>query len=377
MTLFELRNCEKEIYIYCAGVAGQAVYGLLKKAGISITAFIDNDIEKNQTTIVDDLLCFLPDNIQDKETCIVIIGISKTYYKEVFQTVKSQGFSRIHDVNDLIDDIILNERNLYLEYISYYGEIPFAELFFVDCKIPQITNKRFVTNKRIAVYTSVFGDYDPIRDPECVCDNVDYYYIADYQYENVKVYKWIDASSIVPDYLDNPIKRNRYVKMHPHLIFPEYDYSIYVDGNINLIGDVNCFVLDSKTGISVFHHPHRDCLFYEALAVSNFKRVNTDDVIQHMERYLSEGMPIHFGLPEMSVIGRAHNRDICIKIMEEWWNEFQIGAQRDQLSFMYVVWKNACSLKDVALIGSDFRKSSVLTVSKHKEDSHKIKNESI
>jgi hypothetical protein len=48
----------------------------------------------------------------------------------------------------------------------------------------------------------------------------------------------------------------------------------------------------------------------------------------------------NMGLQATRVIFRRHNKEEVISVMEDWWKEMQQGAQRDQLSFSYVAWKN-------------------------------------
>lgn len=83
---------------------------------------------------------------------------------------------------------------------------------------------------------------------------------------------------------------------------------------------------------------------------------------------------MHYGLPEMPVIAMEHQNPRCIKIMEDWWEEFDSGAQRDQLSFMYVMWKNGMKLTDITSLGENVRKSTYLYKKEHFSKSKNIAN---
>ena len=163
--------------------------------------------------------------------------------------------------------------------------------------------------------------------------------------------------------------------MNPHLFLSEYEYSIYLDGNVVLNDDVPEFEMDSRSGISVFMHPMRECIYYEALSIVNFKRVDVDDVCKQIKKYMDEGMPLRYGLAEMPVIARFHNREECIAVMNIWWNEFESGAQRDQLSFMYAMWKNHLTAEDLGCLGYDVRKYKKINFFEHVRESRNIKNE--
>ena len=231
-----------------------------------------------------------------------------------------------------------------------------------------------VSGKRIAVYTSVFGDYDTVYPPQFYSDGIDYFYISDHRPEDIGEYKWIDARQFIPMDVIGPVKKNRWVKMHPHIIFPRYECSIYVDGVVEITKDISGYLHRNKTGISVFKYYNRDCLYFEALQMVNYKRIPMEEVLYQIERYLDEGFPMHYGMTEMPVIARFHHNPICIKLMEDWWNEFNKTALRDQLSFMYVMWRNGLGIGDLSLIGIDFRMADEYNYHQHIKDSKYVLN---
>jgi len=73
--------------------------------------------------------------------------------------------------------------------------------------------------------------------------------------------------------LDNT-RINRYIKTHPHLLFPEYETSIYIDGSIKIIGDIDKFIQTCELNnynIVIPKHPDRICLYKEAKVCRNWK----------------------------------------------------------------------------------------------------------
>lgn len=381
MTLNALINWSKKgnkISIFCAGQIGIATYVILKRCGVKADCFFDNDKKKHGREIVDGCICQNADLVKNKERYVIFIGISDNYYHEVEEDIKNKGFINIVNLIDVFDDVIENYPFLYKEMVTWFQNYPSLQVFYIrnPNKNSEALKYDVLKKKKIAVYTGIFGQYDSICCPKVKPQNIDYYFISDDECK-IEGFIWIDAKKIIPENVTSSIKRNRYIKMHPHILFPDYEYSIYVDGNVEIKKDISSFARESSTGISVFMHPSRDCIFYEAIAIVNFRRVSAIDVNKQMERYIKEGMPLHYGLPEMSVIAREHNKPICKKIMNEWWNEFEHGAQRDQLSFMYVMWKNNMGIKDISSLGNDFRKSECLEVREHQIISYKVKNEII
>lgn len=375
-----LRNWKKDgkkIALYCAGTHGKLIAGILRKLDIEPDFFLDNS-QKKWDTVIEGLPCYEPAKFSDREDVLVFVCIEMQFYSEVTGSVKQKGFSQIADITDVFDDLILHYREEYLKLIEKFATVE-EEAGIFYCLSP---NEQAVlcdtvkepVRERIAVYTGIFGNYDEICRPQIHPSNIDYYFISDERPEQIQPFQWINAKEVIPSDIVSPIKRNRYIKMHAHELFPQYQYSVYIDGNITLTADISDFVHHNRSGISAFMLPWRDCVYYEALAVVNDKRAAAGDVCRQVKRYLKEGMPLHYGLPEMPVIAMEHTKRECIQVMETWWQEFVSGAQRDQLSFMYAMWKNGLCLSDMTSLGGDVRQSSYLYKTKHPSKSKQVVN---
>lgn len=377
-SLREWKKLGKKIAVFCAGRHGVILFELLGKCNISADCFFDSAEEKWGKRITDGCICINPRLVGDKDSYMVFIGVAPRYYDEVRRQALSMGYRNIADLNGLTDDIIVNHGPLYLELIEWFSHFPPSEFFYTlkqaESNIPPSAGTADACRPKTAVYTGSFGGYDDICRPAVRPGNIDYYYISDEEPEELYHYVWIDAKKFIPPEIRSPIKRNRYMKMHPHIFFPDYQYSIYVDGNIEIKGDISCFLPSGGPMISVFLHPTRDCLFYEGITIVNFGRVAAADVCRQMRKYLEEGMPVHYGLAEMGVMARKHMDPMCVRVMEKWWDEFDKGAQRDQLSFMYAMWKNGLGIGDVCPLGTDCRRSPLLKIKKHIADSRAVLN---
>lgn len=366
----------RKVIIYCAGLHGQLFYEVLKICGISIDFFCDTDRDKWGKTIRDKVICISPDELK-KFDCIGFICVGKVHYKELFEMIQKEKLFEIIEISAVIDDLILNDRELYFRVLRSHGQQKAADLFYdlhPNRKKAELGSTG--VSDRIAVYTAVFGGYDSVSFPQYINAGMDYFYVSDERPQQLpEYYHWMDAREIIPEHIFSPIKRNRYIKMHPHLFLREYSNSVYMDGNVIIKDDISSFLRESKTGISVFMHPMRECIYYEALSIVNFKRVNVDDVCRQMKRYFKEGMPYRYGLTEMPVIVRQHMKKECIDVMETWWEEFDSESQRDQLSFMYSLWKNGFGLEDLRSLGDNVRKCGLIEFRKHVKESKDIKNE--
>ena len=358
------------IYLYGAGDAGKITHKLLDLCGIKVDAFLDNSPEKKNKEIVSGVKCSLPKEVVNKNDCIVFICINWCRNEELFERAISDGFTRFCELSDLLDDVLLYNREVLKAFVEYIGNYNSD----IDIIFPRMIESNYKTlgaykpipkKGKTAIYTGSFGGYDEVYEPKYLSDDIDYYYVSDEKTEGLDVYKWIDAKKIIPKDITSPILRNRFIKMHPKGIFPSYDRTIYMDANLEVIDDVTQFICDSKTGVSVHSHYNRDCIYYEAMQLANYKRIPWQDAYDQMVKYLDEGFPIHYGLGEMPVIAIDHTKLDADIIMDEWWKELNRGAMRDQLSFMYVLWKLGYTSDDIASIGNEYRKSELFVLHKH------------
>lgn len=199
-TLINWSEKGNKIAIFCAGQIGVATYEILKKCGVEVYCFFDNDKKKFDKEIIDGCFCRNAELIKDKDKYIIFIGILDHYYDEVEEKVKNRGFANIANFIELFDDIIVNYPYLYMDLITWFQNYPLLEVFYV--KNPNRNSEAFKYNvlekKRIAVYTSVFGEYDNISRIKIKPDNIDYYLVSDDEKGKINGYIWIDAKKLFP-----------------------------------------------------------------------------------------------------------------------------------------------------------------------------------
>lgn len=213
----------------------------------------------------------------------------------------------------------------------------------------------YFSHERIAIYTSIFGKYDEINELDCVPDNCDFYIITDQNINEESCWKKIPIN--LKDYgLDGKsnIIKNRFFKMFPEKVFSDYKFSIYVDGNIKIKTDLTEFIHNmNQYGIKMHKHYRRNCVYKEIEKCLEVGRDTSEGLRRHMEHLMNEGMPEEYGLLEAPVIVREHHNPICLKLMNEWWQEFLEYSKRDQISLPYVLWKNNIKIEEIALLGND------------------------
>jgi lipopolysaccharide biosynthesis glycosyltransferase len=202
--------------------------------------------------------------------------------------------------------------------------------------------------KKIIVYTAIYGKRDHLQDPLVVPPNVDFVCFTDDPKLTSRIWKIrVEA----PD-SHMAVRSAKLFKIFPHKYFPEYDASVWVDGNILVRGDVNEFieeVLKDAPFAAFDHmggHDKRDCAYdeaeslLEAKKIGRYQNLSADLVKKQMDAYRTEGFPKHNGLISTMILARRHNDAKVIETMQAWWDEMQKFTHRDQLSFNYVAWKN-------------------------------------
>ena len=199
-------------------------------------------------------------------------------------------------------------------------------------------------SKRV-IYTSVFGGYDKVTEQSS--DGWDW--------------KCFSEENSTPLYEDNNRNAKKF-KVLPHRYLQDYEYSIFIDGNMDVRGNLDELVDKylSDKNVAFFSHNNnkldaRICPFKEAQTIIELGNKNMkltpergmlnykDDpylIQKQMTKYAMLGFPRNNGLITGMVILRRHNEKDCIKTMEDWWKEIKYGSKRDQLSFNYCAWKN-------------------------------------
>ncbi|KKS22834.1 MAG: hypothetical protein UU81_C0047G0006 [Microgenomates group bacterium GW2011_GWC1_41_8] len=202
---------------------------------------------------------------------------------------------------------------------------------------------------RTVIYTVIFGNYDELQEPAVLPPGCDFICLAD-KPQKSKHWQIRIMEMPVPGDLT---RSNRRIKMLAHEYFPEYEYSVYIDGNVLIKGDVNELIRDylSDANMALYRHDSRDCIYAEAEAIIKLckeKGYCQDDpaiIRKQMERYRKENYPLHNGLGTTMVLLRRHNEPDVRRAMEAWWDIERSESKRDQLSFNYIAWKQNFSFK--------------------------------
>lgn len=229
---------------------------------------------------------------------------------------------------------------------------------------PEVSDTR-----RVVIYTCVTGGYDQLLKPKNP-EKTDY---VAFMSNNAPQPGW--NIKPLPENvlkLQDPALENRYIKMHPFELFEgKYDFTIYIDGNIEAVGDLRKLtnLVSGKTGLALFHHQFRSCAYDEITACEIFGKGSREKLENLKKYYKREGFPRRYGLFECNVIVSDLHCSTAKKIFQNWWEEFlRAKTGRDQVAFPYILWKTGFKSDDIGFLGNNVYKSGIIRVYSHSKD---------
>lgn len=204
---------------------------------------------------------------------------------------------------------------------------------------------------RWVIYTALFGAYDKLAEPVEKFEGVDFICFTDQEDLNSDI--WEIRHLKVTE--ESPVLMNRRIKMLPHEYLPDYEASIYIDANLKLLKDLRGILENefSDKSFLVPKHSLRNCVYEEAKECVIFQKSDLTSTVNQLKEYKRRGFPRNFGLSENGILFRKHQDQEIQSLMRQWWEEFQKGSKRDQLSLPFVFWKNGKNLPFVRINSRD------------------------
>lgn len=208
---------------------------------------------------------------------------------------------------------------------------------------------------KIAIYTPVFGGYDP--EPYNVNalqrENVEFLWITDTPVNNPNGWIIHEEEQLTLGRVD-AAKTNRFFKLLPHYIFSTKlrprsllttpDINVYIDGNKQLF-DIDLLLSycqklwESEDEAYFVKHLHRDKVYQEVREVIRLRRDDPKIIANQYKRYQSEGFPDNIPLIVASVQIRKTYAPSLMSMLDCWWEEVKNNSYRDQISLPYAIWK--------------------------------------
>ena len=221
---------------------------------------------------------------------------------------------------------------------------------FREAALEEYHRKHDGQRSKSVVYTCITNGYDDIYeiatpgfinvawDYVCFTDNEDHIrkgYIGVWQMRPL-AYSQSDAT-----------RNNRWHKMHPVELSPDYDESLYIDANIDILTDWIFKEIRQRDNECILPcHPIRDCIFEEYKFVMAQFLDDPKRLITELKLIKKSGMPQNYGMAENNILYRKHSSVAVRSIMKEWWDMVVKYSKRDQLCLMWLLWKRGINVKD-------------------------------
>jgi hypothetical protein len=196
----------------------------------------------------------------------------------------------------------------------------------------------------ICVYTNVVGTYESrLYAPRRQSQDMRFFCFSDHP--TLSSEGWEILKPAHPREIQRPDLINRYHKFFAHELFPEADYSIYVDANLQITGDLSALVAQlrsSGTLLGAARHPERYSYSDEVDVCLRTSKFRGDDALRALaqkENYDAAGVPR--GLLAAGLLVRKHGPLQLARAMELWWDQVCRYTARDQISLPFVLWNTA------------------------------------
>lgn len=223
---------------------------------------------------------------------------------------------------------------------------------------------------KIAIYTSIVGHYDDLRQPVVIDEGFDYILFVKkgtMTTDKIGVWQVRELDFMVED---NTIT-SRFPKMNPHIVLPEYEYTLWMDGNL-VIRDKAFYVaaknkIQERVPYSGVKHTVKDCVYVDAISCVHAMRDKFSNIFRAVNFLLSVKFPEHYGMYENNIILRNSTDARVISFNEQWWKLYLQYPKRDQFTSPYCLHANKLDFNFLLPIGTCAKDSPWIQFIEHNE----------
>ena len=219
----------------------------------------------------------------------------------------------------------------------------------------RLTQERMSEPPRCCVYTTLYGTLDTLPE-QVVCQDSRLDFIA-FVGDPALVSETWTLRHLPPRIPADPVRSSRYPKLHPHLLLPEYQASLYIDCSVQLKHPpeaiFDALLFGQTETLACLSHSHRDNLLDEVRAVLQLGYDDPDRCLQQLCAYADTGFQGTVPLTWSGLMLRYHHHPDVSGFMEAWWEHVLRFSRRDQLSFGYLAETRGFSFKAHALDNED------------------------
>lgn len=186
-------------------------------------------------------------------------------------------------------------------------------------------------SKNIAVYRCVIDDYDLVLNEIYKDKFTDYFLFTNNPNLNIYPYKTI----LVDSGSKSAAEMNRLIKIIIPEVLKKYEITIYLDGNIAIIGNINDLIKNfkrSKADIGLFQHPYHNSLQEDVELCIKNNKCDEQQLRGEVAYYSSSDLLPRPRFSDNSVIIRKKHSLTLSNAMNEWFSLVSKFSGRDQIS---------------------------------------------
>lgn len=201
-----------------------------------------------------------------------------------------------------------------------------------------VCRKKHEQTSPVTVYTCVINMYDTLKPLPNNVEGVAYL-------DNIYTVPQWRSELIKPLFFSNT-RNARMVKILSHL-FVDTEYSLWVDGNVELLVPPEEFLAKYKDrgDIVLFSAKDVRSTYDEARVVIELNLDKPEVVNPQMEKYFQDGFS-NDNIHATGIILRHHTQKV-IEFNNYWWSQLCRYSLRDQLSFDYSAWKTGVKIGEL------------------------------
>lgn len=185
------------------------------------------------------------------------------------------------------------------------------------------------------IYTCITGNYDAIVEPNYITPDWDYVCFTDNP--NMTSTHWKIVQVNLPY---DAAAASRYVKINYQEFLPNYNISIWINGNIQPNCNLDEYVdihLNEDSDLAISAHLDRNCIYLEIEECIERHKDSKRALLDYEQLLLKNDYPKLNGLVQTSVIIRKHNID-KLKMFSDDWSYYMLNYYKhDQLYFNYLI----------------------------------------
>jgi len=222
--------------------------------------------------------------------------------------------------------------------------------------------------QKTALYTSIVGNYDNLRQPTVVDEAFDYIVFVKKgtkKQERIGIWQVRELDYENPD---NTIA-SRYPKMNPHKVLPEYAYTLWMDGNLVIKEPAFYEAVKQKIAENCDYagvkHILRDCVYEDAISCMHAMRDSYGHIFRTVNFLLREHFPTHYGMYENNIILRRNDAPQVCHFNEMWWELYLAYPHRDQFTAPYCLRANGIGFNYLLPEGTSAKTSPWLEFIEH------------